>query len=368
MTGFCLSVLVAAVLGAPAIVAQGTPGKPKKPPISTAPWPDDETIATRRAAAEDRALFRDDRPLAFTMTADLSSMNREREVTKSYSGVLTVDGTDIPIVIGPRGHFRLKIQTCDFVPIRLQFAPTANLATTVFDGQSTLRLGTHCRDERESDQYVTREYLAYKLAHLVTPMSFRARLAAVTYVDAKSKKTIGTHRGLLLEREADVAQRLGGREVKVPHMLFDAFDADSLTTMGLVEYMLGNTDFSVWGLHNVIVVQDKRRRFYPVPYDFDLSGLVHAPYATYDPRLPVKSVTDRLYRGPCRTVEQLDAAAAPFRAQQSAMLSTVDASDLDAAHRKEVKSYLESFFRRVATKQAIKSTFVDGCPANRVRI
>ena len=32
-------------------------------------------------------------------------------------------------------------------------------------------------------------------------------------------------------------------------------------------------------LHNVVIVQDKKRKFFPVSYDFDLSGMVHAPYA-----------------------------------------------------------------------------------------
>jgi hypothetical protein len=29
----------------------------------------------------------------------------------------------------------------------------------------------------------------------------------------------------------------------------------------------------------VVIVQDKKRKFFPVSYDFDLSGMVHAPYA-----------------------------------------------------------------------------------------
>ena len=44
--------------------------------------------------------------------------------------------------------------------------------------------------------------------------------------------------------------------------------------MMMLEYMLGNTDYSIWTLHNVVIVQDKKRKFFPVPYDFDLSGMV----------------------------------------------------------------------------------------------
>jgi hypothetical protein len=216
---------------------------------------------------------------------------------------------------------------------------------------------------------VIREYLAYRLANLVTPLSFRARLARGTYIDARSHKTVSTRYALFLEHENDVARRLGGREVKLPHLAFKDFDADALTTTMLVEYMLGNTDYSIWTLHNVVIVQDKARRFFPVAYDFDLSGMVNPPYAAPDPRLTLHSVTDRLYRGPCRTVEEFDRAAEHFRARQGEMMQVLEsAPGLDAAQKREMKDYLEGFFRRIATREAIKRTFVDGCPATRGRV
>jgi hypothetical protein len=106
-----------------------------------------------------------------------------------------------------------------------------------------------------------------------------------------------------------------------------------------------------------------------VPYDFDLSGMVHAPYAAPDERLHLNSVMDRLYRGPCRSVEEFNAVAEPFRAHRADMFAAIDAaSELNRAHQSEMRSYLEAFFRRIATPEAIKKTFVDGCPATRRRI
>ena len=177
-----------------------------------------------------------------------------------------------------------------FVPIKVEFARRATRRHD-FDGQTTLKLGTHCRSEREFDQYVIREYLTYKLANLVTPLSFRARLARGTYVDARSKKKISTHHALFLEHENDVARRLGGREVRLPHMVFTEFDKDALTTTMLLEYMLGNTDYSIWTLHNVVIVQDKKRKFFPVPYDFDLSG-----WSTRRTRRPIRACPAQRHR------------------------------------------------------------------------
>jgi hypothetical protein len=366
------AVFVAVVLAAPALVAQAsrTVAPAGKPAIPAKPWPEDDVLLARRTEAQNRRLFQDGPPLEFTLTSEFNLINAERTPNnaKQFAGVITVDGTDIPVKLGSRGHLRLKSQTCEFVPIKVAFPP-GPLAGTVFEGQTTLKLGTHCRSDRDVDQFVIREYLAYKLANLVTPLSFRARLARGTYVDSRSKKKLSTHSALFLEHENDVARRLRGREMKLPHMVFSEFDQDALTTMMMLEYMLGNTDYSIWTLHNVVIVQDKTRKFFPVPYDFDLSGMVHPPYAAPDPRLSLHSVTDRLYRGPCRTVGAFNAAAEPFRAHRTEMMAAIDAvGELDAVHKREMKEYLESFFRRIATPESIKKTFVDGCPAARARI
>ncbi len=360
---------VAVVAAGAALVAQAPAAGPRasRPPISTKPWPDDEVLTARRIAAENRQLFQSRSTLEFSLSADFGQLNRERSPNngKKFPAVLTVDGTKVPVSVGSRGHLRLTERVCDFVPLRIEFAEGA-AAGTVFDGHRALKLGTHCRNERDFDQYVIREYLAYRIVNLATPLSFRARLARATYVDARSGRTISTRYALFLEDEDDVARRLGGREARVPHMVFKEFDPDALTTTMLVEYMLGNVDYSIWVLHNVFVVQDKRRRFLPVAYDFDLSGMVRPPYAGPDPRLPLRSVTDRMYRGPCRSVEEFEAVAEPFRSRKSEMLAALDAmQELQGPHRTEMKRYLEGFFDRIATRESIKKTFVDGCPASR---
>ena len=363
--------LIAFALAAPAPRAQDTRApKPRKPALSAEPWPEDDVLLARKTDAESRKLFQEGPPLEFTLTSDFSLINKERTPNnvKRFPGVLTVDGTDLPVKLGSRGHLRLNLRTCEFVPIRVEF-PRRELAGTIFEGQTALKLGTHCRNEPEYDQYVIREYLTYRLSNLVTPLSFRARLAQVTYVETRTKKTLSTLRALFLEHETDVARRLAGRQVRQLHMVFNEFNRDALTTVMMVEYMLGNTDYSIWALHNFVIVQDKRRRFLPVPYDFDLSGMVHTPYAAPDERLPLRSVTDRLYRGPCRTVDEFNMAAEPFRAHKTEMMTAIDSVvGLSAPNKREMRDYLESFFRRIATPESIKKTFVDGCPASRSRV
>ncbi len=363
--------LVAAIVIGAVGTLMGQPAAPaakKNPLLKLAEeWPADEVLQARRSEADARQLFRDVEPLAFTLTADFKAINKDRnpESTKRYPGVISAAAGgasgELPVQLGTRGHFRLMSRNCDFVPLRVEF-PRDRTAGTAFDGQTNLKLGTHCRGDRAYDNYTLREYLTYRLFNMVTPLSFRARLGRATYVDATSKKAIGTRYSIFIEHENEVARRFGGRIVELPRIVFNDLDGPTLTRMMLFEYMIGNTDFSIWALHNVRLVQDRARRLYPVPYDFDLSGFVHAPYASPDPRIGIRSVLDRLYRGPCRTVEEFEEAASALRAKRGDMLALIDSmADLDRDARVEAKEFLESFFRSIEKPGAVKKQFVDGC-------
>ena len=358
------------VCGAAAPLAQKAPAAAKKNPLLklTEPWPADDVLQAARVAADSRRLFREIEPLTFTLTADFSAVNKQRDPQsrKLFPAVLTVDDgkgpQDVAVQIGSRGHFRLMARNCDFVPIRIEFPRGGQTAGTIFDGQTSLKLGTHCRGDRDYDNYTLREYLTYRLFNLVTPLSFRARLARATYVDTRTKKTIAGRYAILIEHENDVARRFGGRVVELQRIVFDDLDAATLNRMMLFEYMIGNTDFSIWALHNVRLVQDRNRKLYPVPYDFDLSGLVHAPYAAPDPRMGIRSVLDRLYRGPCRTLDEFDDAAQSFRAKRDDMFTLLASmKDLQPLARGEAKSYLEGFFRAIDRPDTIRRQLVSGC-------
>jgi hypothetical protein len=146
------------------------------------------------------------------------------------------------------------------------------------------------------------------------------------------------------------------------HVPFKDLDADTLETMMVFEYMIGSTDFSIYALHNVILVQTPNRMLYPVPYDFDMTGLVHPPYAVPDRRLPIASVRERLYRGPCRTLEQVEPILATFNARKELVIALADRiADLGKASRQEAKNYLEGFYSSVKNQKDVKGLFVEGC-------
>src|SRR5262245_4059212 len=119
-----IAALVAIVVAAPALLAQNPPAPaPSKNPMLklVQPWPDDEVIAAKKSEAEARKLFQDGPPLEFTLTADFKLLNKERTPNnkKKFPAVLTVDGKEILVTLGSRGHSRLNPGTCDFVPIKV---------------------------------------------------------------------------------------------------------------------------------------------------------------------------------------------------------------------------------------------------------
>src|SRR5215472_350305 len=87
------------------------------------PWPDENVLAERQKDAEQRALFQNTEPLAFTLESDFSALNKERDPNKAprFSGVLKTNGSDgqmksIDVKLSPRGHLRRMSITCSFVP------------------------------------------------------------------------------------------------------------------------------------------------------------------------------------------------------------------------------------------------------------
>jgi hypothetical protein len=335
------------------------------------PWPDAEKMQKRREDAETRRLFQDSDPLPFTLTADFKALSKDRDTAsiRRFPGTLSVVGDDgqarsIPVTLRTRGHSRL-VRNCDFVPIRVEF-PKEHVKGTPFESQGALKLGTHCYDSKEYEQYTLREYLAYRLFNLFTPRSFRVRLARATYVDSNRGKTLATRYAMFLESEGDVARRLEGRIAELPRALFRNLDSESLTWLMLFEYMIGNTDFSIHALHNVRLVQNQARVLHPVPYDFDYSGLVDARYAVPSRLLRLKTVRERLYRGPCRTLEELQPFLAAFRAKKADVMAVVDSvPGLDSGARREAKAYLEEFYSTIDRPGSVKRQLVEGC-SNRV--
>ena len=328
--------------------------------------PTPEALKKRRVDAEALPLFASAEPFDFTLVADIKALNKDHDPksTKRFDGELRMPGdggsqVTLPVQLSARGHIRRMARTCDYVPLRVEFAKPG-VAGTIFAKQNVLKLVVQCVKGGDFEQYLLREYLAYRLFNVLSPRSFRARLAKVTYVDQATGQTTGTRYAMFVEDDGDVAKRMEGRTVELPRLLFKDVDTGTLLPMMIFEYMIGNTDFSIFALHNVRLVQRPDKSIHPIPYDFDFSGLVHPPYAAPDRALMITSVRDRVYRGPCRRQEPIDPYLANFVEKRDLLRALPDSiPGLDKGSREDTKSYLDSFYSAIKTPKDARRLFVE---------
>jgi hypothetical protein len=181
-------------------------------------------------------------------------------------------------------------------------------------------------------------------------------------VDAATTKVVDARAALFLEDDDDVARRLEGRIDDAQKVTFRSVDGETITLITVFEYMIGNTDMSMFRQHNIRLVRVPSGTIYPVPYDFDYSGLVHARYAVPDKQFGLGTVRDRLYRGPCRPATDLEPFFAKMRNIKADMLALYDSiPELDEKYRRDARQYLEQFYRTIDRPGDVKRAFIDNC-------
>lgn len=246
-------------------------------------------------------LFDNDDILHFSLTGNLNTLFNDRNKNISYHPVLlrykvkdTI--TSINLAIKTRGNFRRDVKNCKMPPLMLNFPKKNNMKGSVFEDQNKLKLVVPC----QGDEYVIREWLVYKLYNLVTEKSFKAKLVRVDFEDSLLKRNAETHYCILLEDENKLADRNKCFVWKRKLRPMKSISAKEFNKMAVFEYMIGNTDWSVPYLQNIVLLtKDSTKAPFPIPYDFDHAGIVDAPYAKPAEELELSSVRERLYRGFC---------------------------------------------------------------------
>ena len=315
-------------------------------------------------------LFAASAPLKLTLTAPLSGLIRNREASGAVAGTLVdPSGVSLPVAVSLRGLTRRTKEICDFPPLRIDFTSPPP-ATSIFAGQRRLKLVTHCRKSEAFQQHVLLEYAAYRMYNLLTPRSFRARLANIDYRDSDGKP-LASRVGFFIENLNAVAERNGTRRAqggeRIPMSFLSPADAGRYA---LFQHMIGNHDWSMRAgppgddcCHNAELIGTLAPgATIPLPYDFDFSGLVDAPYATPPDVLRLNNVRQRQFRGYCTHNAQTAAAAAEMRAARPAILAALnEVPGLDGRSRGKAAAYLKGFFAEIATDESVASRTLKRC-------
>lgn len=285
------------------------------------------------ATAQER-LFSSESEIAFTLNTPFDRLiDGADRSTDPYPGTLTMGAQSWPLEIAPRGFTRRTGDLCTFPPLKLDFDKPA-MAGTLFHGQNKLKLVTQCRAQSNYEQMLVREFTVYRLYNTLTPLSFRVRPASVTYHDSDGRREDVTRFAFLVEDAGDMAERNGLKEIELDARRVSSTQIDDagLVRYALFQLVIGNQDWEYFAgpvgdtcCHNSKLVgpEGATTGLAPVPYDFDFSGLVDAPYATPPEGLRVSGPYQRYWRGHCRANALVPAAATAMLAKRDAFAAVI---------------------------------------------
>ena len=307
------------------------------------------------------ALFASDVPIKVTIQGPIQTLVSNRN-SPPVPATLTAEGVTYPITLTPRGIFRRK--TCDFPPLKVDFTqppPPGSL----FEHQHNLKLVAHCKRDPGFQQKVLLEYSAYRLYNLITPLSFRARLANVDYVDASGRPYV-SRIGFFLEPVGEVAKRNGLKVAKAGSLIpVQQIDPVAGARVAVFEYMISNYDWSMRAgpkgedcCHNARLLTDgaPASLLTVVPYDFDFSGLVDAPYADPPEGIPVDNVRQRNYRGYCMHLAQARAFAAQLSPRRAELLGVfAQVPGLEPREQSKASAFIQGFFNDLDSGKIFRS-------------
>jgi|tagenome__1003787_1003787.scaffolds.fasta_scaffold20810005_2 hypothetical protein len=322
------------------------------------------------AAQAPKPLFAASDPVHITIQAPLSNLTRNRNSPGAIAGTLTDPGGQaLPVNLQLRGITRRTSEICDFPPLRVDFT-TPPPATSLFAHQHRLKLVTHCKNAAGFQQYVLLEYAAYRMFNVLSPKSFRVRLANIDYLGADGRP-MTSHVGFFIEDLKDVAKRNGTVESHGPSRIpVTDLDPADAARYALFQHMIANHDWSMRAgpegedcCHNAKLIGPLAPgSTVPIPYDFDFSGFVDAPYATSPDELHLSNVRQRAYRGYCMHNAQVVAAAHEFRDARPQLIAAITSTPgLDPRTQARAAAFLDPFFADIASDQSVSGRVINRC-------
>ena len=252
----------------------------------------------------------------------------------------------IRVELEARGAWRLHEMRCRYPPLFVRF-DAGQTAGSVFEGQSVLPLTTHCFSNRpEFRNYVLKEYLAYRIYNQLTDASVRARLARVTYRDETGRAERRIQPAFFTEHFRSVATRRDSALFTSGRVIVGHLDDVEMTRLALFQHLIWNTDWSVIGLHNTVLLQHRDGGLTPLPFDFDFSGLVNASYAAPPPKVGIKRVTQRVFRGFCHAGLDWDSLYVEFADAREAIFGTTGEIAIESPRAaRQAEDFLRGFYR-----------------------
>lgn len=321
------------------------------------------------------SLFEEEDLLKVSLRFDVAKFLKKAERDQSVDGILTLhfsetDELERKVTLKYRGQSRFE--RCKYPPTRITFKKP--LYEVSDSGRiKNLKLVNQCQQGSSYGDYVIREYLVYKLYNVLTDTSFRARLISLDIIDSENKRKTITQYGILLEPESLLEERLDLVEVKTKNLSQSHMFPAMIDRLAIFNYMVSNWDWSVPGQHNVSVFTSVNPTLggvgIPVPFDFDLTGVVNAEYAIPPPDLGIETNRDRIFYGICRTEEVYRRELLAFREKKEELYSVItEFPHLGRAEKRDIITFMDQFFDRLEKPRSVEGLIdylLENCKGSR---
>lgn len=297
---------------------------------------------------ESESLFSNNTPLRIQLNYSNKQLNlKTNDSTFIETQLIYFDKDkkgEINVSLRARGNFRRN--NCFFTPIKMKIKKRVS-DKTIFSGNTSLKMVLPCKNEKDNNDNIIKELIAYKIYEILSPFHFKTRRLQIEFNNKtqKGKKKYDL-KGFLIEDDDKLAKRFEARILKrkIPSLAMEVFNSVNLS---FFNYMIGNTDFSSSHQHNGKLLFYKNK-IIPIPYDFDLTGWVNPSYG--------KGVINRLgyqtekrkYIGFKRDQEIFEQVRNHFKASKNKIFTLVNSFKTDFDQRYEFDkmfAYLKDFYR-----------------------
>lgn len=311
-----------------------------------------QELAKADTTSEPAKLFESDEILSLRMRYSNKRIRNDTNDSTYIKTVLSYRSQDdlwhpMDVRLRARGKFRLE--NCYYSPLKLRIDKSVSRGT-LFEGNKKIKLVLPCLNYKYMNDKLIREYLGYKLYEVVSPYHYKTRLVNIEFSEI-SGADIKEHEllGILLEDIKKVAKRHDGRILKRNSSDLKMASL-SAVRINFFQFMIGNTDYSNAYEHNqkLIVIN---KNIIPVPYDFDMSGLVNPEYTTVSDTLALSinmgDMSQRKYKGLRAATQLLEQVRQEFIQNKDTMMQVVRRHRSLFRSRKEysaAKEYLLGFF------------------------
>lgn len=316
-------------------------------------------------------LFDSDEPLEISLEFDMKYFLEKTDKAETFNGGLTMrfseaDSMDRKITIKYRGESRYT--NCGYAPMEINFKKPVYLDSD--SGRvKKIKLVHQCQRGALYEEYIKREYLVYKLYNVLTDTSYRVRMLKINYIDSKKIKKPVTLYGFFIEPRNILARRTNTLVVKTTSLTQRDMIPETIDRVAIFNYMISNWDWSVPGQHNVDVVKSSRYDVsglgMPVPFDFDLSGVVNAEYAIPPPGLGIANNRERLFTGICRSKEIFKEDLMMFLNKKEKFYSIINEYPyLGKSSKRDITMLLDQFFNQLEKQKSFDNLidlFLDRC-------